>query len=231
MRYFFIFLTVILLSLPTHSSSYIGAGHSINSSANVDNQSDGLRIDWGATINSNLDLEWSLVDFGASSYGRPTYVEPIPEDNEKDNYENIGFGSLSRASDSIVYRGTDSLHARGVSAGLKFKMNANEWLQLYARASLFLWQAETKDIELSEGREEISIAGTVTNSNLCGNVTQCLIAGKTVDAVDFWYGYGLTAKPLDWLAIRVEYSIISLSAVNFPSATLEGISTGLELHF
>ncbi len=240
MRHFFILLSVIFLSLPAHSSGYFGAGQSFNSSASIDNQSNGLRIDWGANVTKNLDLEWSVVDFGASSYDHPSYVsaDDSGDDIEGDTYEDLGFGSLSRADDKIVYRGIDSLHAKGVSAGLKFKINANEWLQFYARASLLVWQSDTQAIELSEGREAIfeeddagAPTSVISNLNACGNLTQCQTEGKTVDAVDFWYGYGFIAKPLDWLAIRAEYSIITLNAVDFPSATLEGLSTGLEIHF
>jgi opacity protein-like surface antigen len=238
MRHFFSFLTVILLSLPAHSSGYIGTGYSFNSSASIDNQSNGLRIDWGATATKNLDLEWSLVDFGTSSYDHPTYINAADSEDDKDNYEDLGFGSLKREGDNIAYRGTDSLHAKGASAGLKFKIDANDWLQLYARASLLVWQTKTQTIELSQSREAIfeqddeGVDTTViSNLNACGNLTQCQTDGKSVNAVDFWYGYGFIAKPLDWLAIRAEYSIVTLNAVDFPRVTIEGFNTGLEIHF
>ncbi len=247
MRHFLLFLIPLFLCIPAHSSGYLGAGHSINSSATFDEQNNGLRIDWGASVTSNLDLEWSYVDFGASNYDRPTYVSAADAANEPDNdddtarYDNLGFGSVRRTGDEVTYRGIDNLHAKGVSAGLKFKINANAWLQLYARASLLVWQATTETIELSDERvaviqtedDEGNLLDTpiTTNLNECGNLLECQQEGKTFNAVDFWYGYGFIAKPMEWLAIRAEYSIITLNAIDFPHSTLEGLNTSLEIHF
>ncbi len=246
MRHFFIFFIPILLSISAHGSGYLGAGHSLNSSVTFDEQNNGLRIDWGTSATSNLDLEWSYVDFGESSYNHPTYVSAADAANEPDNdddtarYDNLGFGSVSRSGDEVTYRGIDNLHTQGLSAGLKFKINANSWLQLYARASLLVWQATTETIELSAERVAVietedgdgnPIDPITTNLNDCGNLTECQQEGKTVNAVDFWYGYGFIAKPLDWLAIRAEYSTVTLNAVDFPKSTLEGLNTSLEIHF
>ncbi len=242
MRHYLAFLIPFLISLPSHSQGYIGAGHSTNSSVTFDKQSDGLRIDWGTKASSNIDLEWSYIDFGDSTFNEPDYISSAESERDDglDTYENLGFGGLSRSDDNITYSGINSLHAQGVSAGLKFKLNANNWLQLYARASLLIWQATSQTIELSEGREAVivdedesgnPITPITTNLNACDNLTRCVQEGTKFEAVDFWYGYGFIAKPLEWLAIRAEYSTVTLNAINFPKGKLEGVNASLEIHF
>ncbi len=246
MRHYLAFLILFLICLPSHSQGYIGAGHSTNSSVTFDKQSDGLRIDWGTKASSNIDLEWSYIDFGESAFNEPNYISTVESERDDglDTYENLGFGGLSRSDDHITYNGIESLHAQGLSAGLKFKLNANNWLQLYARASLLIWQATSQTIELSEGREEVYATvdadgvalpsgdtSIITNQNSCGTLKRCVQEGNKFEAVDFWYGYGFIAKPLDWLAVRAEYSTVTLNAINFPKGKLEGVNASLEIHF
>ncbi len=241
-----IFTVCLLLNANQVFAGFIGAGSIINSSVTFDKQDDGLRLDWGSNINKHIDLEWSHIDFGSSRYDDPTYVAADITDtddtNDTPNFENIGFGDVSRSEGS--YKGISRLDIQALSAGLKFKKDATNWLQFYARASFLAWQADTTNIEIygpRDGRDaegELLAGGvdplTASNLNPCGHLESCRVAdikGKTHWAVDFWYGYGLLIKPYDWLAFRAEYSIVTLNAVDFPRAKLDGFTTSVEMHF
>ncbi len=240
-------ISILCLSLNASQvfAGFIGAGSIINSSVTFDKQDNGLRLDWGSNASKSIDLEWSYIDFGNSHYDDPTYVEANTTDsddtNDSPNFEDIGFGNVSRSQGT--YKGISGLHIQALSAGLKFKQDANDWLQFYARASFLAWQADSTNIEIYGPREGLNDAGdplggadpsTASNLNPCGHLEFCRVAdieGKTHWAVDFWYGYGLLMKPYNWLAFRAEYSIVTLNAVDFPRAKLDGFTTSLEIHF
>ncbi|MEH6346660.1 MAG: hypothetical protein V7785_16325 [Bermanella sp.] len=251
MRYAIAFIFTILHILPCHSEGgYVGVGTAFNSSATFDKQDAGLLIQWGATITDGIDLEWGLVDFGKSYYDDPTFIAPDLTDDDEGNdsaqFENLGYGDASSAGGGS-YKGISNIHTLGLSAGLKFKKRVNNWMQVFARASFLGWQAKTSMVEIY-GPTEVQYAtvdadgdalpngdtSIISNYNPCGNLGFCRALeedGKTHYAVDFWYGYGLIARPYKWLALRAEYSITTLNAVNFPKATLEGFSTSVEIHY
>ena len=251
MRYATAFIFSFFLIPTSHSEGgYVGVGTAFNSSEAFDNQDSGLRLDWGANITDGIDLEWSLIDFGKSYYDDPTLVAPDLTDSDESNdspqFENIGFGTAS-SSGGGSYQGISSLHTLGLSAGLKFKKRVNDWIQIFARASFLGWQANTNMVGIYGATEAeyatIDAEGNalpsgdtsiISNYNPCGNNGFCRDIeenGKTHYAVDFWYGYGIMAKPYKWLALRAEYSITTLNAVDFPKATLEGFTTSMEIHY
>lgn len=235
--------TLSLFVSQVTQAGYLGSGYSSNSSESFDTQRDGFRVDFGANVNSFLDLEWSYVDFGESLYDDPTF-EPgdttnLDTSDDDGRFTDVGFGS-QRSSE---YSGFSDLHTKGAAAGLKFKKSANNWLQFYARVSLLAWEAQTTAFEIYAPRQPEDsdgnvISGTDTsaavNETPCGGFDYCRTPGepgKTSWAVDFWYGYGLIMKPFSWMAIRAEYSMVTLNAVEFPKAVLEGFNTSLEIHF
>jgi hypothetical protein len=238
-RYYMPFFALLILSAPSFAG-FIGGGSSFNSSKSFDQQEDGMRLDFGSHASDVFDLEFNLVDFGESSYDDPTYIQP--DDAEPDDlgsFTNPGFGSASSSDGGIKYTGISSLETMGIGMGLKLKKPVNSWLQVYARASFLLWQSDAQNFEFygerkpeDEDGDPTSVESAV-NQNPCGTLSTCRIdtqESKT-QAVDFWYGYGLIAKPFSWLAIRTEYSITTLNAVEFPKAVLEGVSVSLEAHF
>jgi hypothetical protein len=238
-RHYMQFFALLILSAPSFAG-FIGGGTSFNGSKSFDQQEDGMRLDFGSHANSVLDLEFNLVDFGESSYDDPTYIQPDPlETDDLGSFTNPGFGSVSSSDGGIQYTGISSLETMGIGMGLKLKKSVSSWLQVYGRASFLLWQSDAQNFEFYGVRDHENAAGDLTtealavNQNPCGTLSTCRIdteESKT-QAVDFWYGYGLIAKPFSWLAIRTEYSITTLNAVEFPKAVLEGVTISLEAHF
>ncbi len=246
MGYIFTFLISIFLVSPCFAEGgYIGGGQSINSSVTFDKQGNGFRIDWGTKATSGIDLEWNYVDFGTSSYDDPTpkydIVAEAHENTVIADFDNTRFGTVSRTNGSYV--GISSIHTQGLSAGLKFKLQSNNWLQLFARASFLAWQANTTDVSIYANRAARDAEGNliaegdttseIKNYNPCNQLGACtrLSTGKTFYAVNFWYGYGVIIKPYSWMALRMEYSNTTLSAKEFPEAKLDQFNTSLELHF
>jgi len=246
-KFFFIFV-ISVLSSASHSG-YIGGGQLFTTTETFDTQEEGFRVDFGANINSFLDLEWGYVEFGESAFNRPDYVPAdltdSDQDNDQESFENLGFGGISSSSSEggQTYTGINTLASSGLAAGMKFKLQANNWLTLFSRVSFLAWKGETTLIEMYAERDPLNESGDpvsedlATNVNPCGNLgangDRCEIVseGKTHWAVDFWYGYGAIIQPYDWMAIRAEYSIVTLNAVEFPKSVLEGFSTSLEIHF
>jgi opacity protein-like surface antigen len=233
------FTALIAISGFAHAG-FFGGGVSSNSSKSFDHRTDGFRVNFGSHINSALDLEFNYVDLGTSSYDDPEYA-PADTDDEDSNasFENIGFGDTTSSSGGIKYSGIRSIDTFGVSGGLKLKKNVNKWLQVFARASFLAWESTTEEFELYSVREpqnddgDTVIEANATNQTPCGTLEQCpqSLGSKKHQALDFWYGYGLIIKPTSWIAIRAEYSIVTLNAVEFPKSVLEGLSTSLEIHF
>ena len=233
-----------LLSVSSHAG-YFGAAQTFNSSATFDQQDDGFRVDFGSNVTPWLDLEWSYIDYGNSEFDDPNFVEGKADD-EDDNgkFEDIGFGDTSVNEQRARFDGLARVNTQGISAGLKFKKTVNNWAQIYARVSFLAWKSDSVSVTVFAPRpgfdsdgNELPEGSTETPSNLneCGTLEYCRIEGSdnpnTTWAVDFWYGYGAIFKPLSWLAIRTEYSIVTLNAESFPKGKLEGISTGIEIHF
>ena len=238
----FLFSIFTLLSLNSYAG-YFGGGISHTKSESFDTQYNGIRVDFGANVNSFLDLEWNYIDFGKSFYDDPTYEEGDTSDSDTSNddgrFINKGFGK----SGSTSYVGLSDLHTQGLAGGLKFKKNVNDWVQVFARVSLLAWESKTNQFEMhiAEAPEDavgniISGADTsaAVNRNSCGHFEFCRSeneAGEPHWAVDFWYGYGLLVKPVSWLALRAEYSFTTLDAVDFPRGKMEGLNSTLEIHF
>jgi hypothetical protein len=238
-RHYKQFFSLLIISAPSFDG-FIGGGTSFNNSKSFDQQEDGMRLDFGSHASKVFDLEFNLVDFGKSSYDDPTYIPPDDaEPNDLGSFTNPGFGSVSSSDGGIQYTGISSLETMGIGMGLKLKKSVNSWLKVYARASFLLWQSDSQNFEFYGVRDPENAAGDLTtealavNQNPCGTLSTCRIdteESKT-QAVDFWYGYGLIAMPFSWLAIRTEYSITTLNAVEFPKAVLEGVTVSLEAHF
>lgn len=235
-------ITLIYLMLVSNTvfAGFIGGGQSHITSKSFDNQSNGARLDFGSHINSALDLEFSLVDFGESSYQDPTIIDPEPlATNDLGSFEDTGFGKVSGSEGGLVYRGIEKFSTQGISSGFKLRKKVNNWFQVYARASFLAWKADTTEFELYTTRTPLNENGDLTQEELAVNLTPC--GGLTVCrnpiksnshlAMDFWYGYGFIIKPFSWLAVRTEYSITTLNAVDFPKSVLEGLSTTLEIHY
>lgn len=226
----------------THQAQagFFGGGVSSNTSKTFDHQQDGFRVNFGSHINSALDLEFNYVEFGSSSFDDPSHVPPDLDDvDDIGTFENIGFGGISSSEGGLKYTGIESLDTFGISAGLKLKKNVKSWLQVYARASFLAWESQVEQFELYSEREPLdddgdsTSADNATNQTPCGSLAECRwkIEDKKVQALDFWYGYGFIIKPASWIAIRTEYSTITLNAVDFPKSVLEGLSANLEIHF
>lgn len=239
-------LSFLVMLPPLSHGGYFGASESMNTSASFDQQDNGFRVNFGTSATSWLDLEWSYMDFGYSRYNDPEFVlGDTEDDNDVDRYENILFGSQIVNDEKAEFSGISKLRTRGLSAGLKFNKPINSWMNLYARASLMAWEAESIALNIyaprkafdEDGTEitDISDASLAANLNPCSSLDFCRIedtANPTQTwAVDFWYGYGFTIKPFDWLAIRAEYANITLNAIEFPKAKLESFSAGLEIHY
>jgi opacity protein-like surface antigen len=240
-------LVLISSAFISHSAhaGYFGAAHSFNSSATFDEQDDGFRVDFGSNATPWLDLEWSYIDYGESRYNDPSFTEGDIDDNDDNgSFENIGYGEQSVNEKVARFDGLASVRTQGISAGLKFKKSVNDWMQVYARASFMAWQAESISMTIFAQRPAFDSDGnelpensteTPNNLNDCNTTTYCRIEDtdnpKSTWAVDFWYGYGAIFKPFSWLAIRTEYSILTLNAEAFPRGKLESFSTGLEIHF
>jgi len=239
-------LISLLFLSQTPLAGYLGTSASINASANIDKQDNGFRINFGSDTTSWLDLEWSYVDYGQSSFNDPEF-SLADEDNpdDVDQFKNFHFGSQYVNDETAEFSGLAHMHTRGLSAGLKFKKNLTNWLDIYARASLMAWETTSIPVSIYAPRAAHDEDGNpltdsdnseaAANLNPCGTLNFCRIedTGNPVQtwAVDFWYGYGTTIKPFDWLAIRAEYSVITLNAVDFPNATLESFSAGLEIYY
>lgn len=239
-----LFIGLLFISLTGHAG-YFGAAQNFNSSATFDEQDDGFRIDFGSNVTPWLDLEWSYIDYGYSRFNDPDFVlGDVDDEDDKDRFENIGYGDDSVNEQVARFEGLTNLRTQGVAAGLKFKKSVNKWVQIYARASFLAWHSESINVTIFAPRPGFDSDGnelpegstdTPTNLNTCGTVSYCRIEdtnnSKNTWAVDFWYGYGAIIKPYSWLALRAEYSIVTLNAVEFPKGKLEGFSTGLEIHF
>jgi opacity protein-like surface antigen len=235
----FNFITLLFISSSSFAG-FIGGGVSFNSSKTFDKQKDGFRLDFGSHANSVVDLEFTLVDFGESSFNDPTFVEAqTPLDTDLGSFENIGFGSVSSSDGGLTFTGIKSLNTFGIGTGLKLRKSVNTWLQVYAKASFLAWESTAEMFKIysprppqnSEGN--VVALGVATNQNPCGTFTECRQPSQEIkhQAVDFWYGYGFIIKPLSWLAIRTEYSITTLNAVDFPKSVIEGVTASLEVHF
>jgi opacity protein-like surface antigen len=234
----FLFSIFTLLSLNSYAG-YFGGGISHTKSESFHTQYNGIRVDFGAHVNSFIDLEWNYVDFGKSFFDDPTFVagdttNADPDDDDND-FTGTGFGNESNSS----FIGLKKIHTQGLAGGLKFKKAVNNWLQAYARVSLLAWEAQTTQFGLYAPVEPEDDAGNsvgradATNASPCG-FDLCRTEdekGEPHWAVDFWYGYGLIAKPFNWLAFRVEYSFTTLDAVDFPRGKMEGLNSTLEIHF
>lgn len=236
---------VLLLSMlfaPTAMAGYLGAFESLNKSASFNHQENGIQVTFGSDTEDWLDLEWSFVDYGYSSYDDPTFRLADPSDpDDFDRFEGFLYGNQIVNEETAEFSGIAKLRARGVSAGLKFKKNLTSWLDLYARVSLMAWEAESISLSIYEAREGFDSDGNsadeefADNINPCGTLDFCRIEDPENPVhtwgVDFWYGYGATIKPFNWLAFRAEYSVITLNAVNFPNAKLESFMAGLEFYY
>jgi opacity protein-like surface antigen len=233
------FAALITLTGFAHAG-FFGGGVSSNSSKSFDHRTDGFQVNFGSHISSVVDLEFNYVDFGTSSFDKPNFITPDPTD-EDDNgsFENIGYGTTSSSNGGLKYTGISSLDTFGVSAGIKLRKNINSWLEVFARASFLAWESTTEEFELYSEREPLDDDGDTVDASLATNQTPCNtldecrqpLESKKHQALDFWYGYGLIIKPASWLAIRTEYSIVTLNAVDFPKGVLEGLSASLEIHF
>lgn len=244
LRIFVFTLTSICFSSLSHAG-YFGASQSFNTTASFDNQEDGFRVDFGSQATSWLDLEWSYIDYGESGYDDPNFVLGDPDDeDDNDRFENTGFGEQRVNEQTASYTGISYLRTQGIAAGLKFKKQVNNWMQVYGRVSFLAWQADSTEVAIFAPRPAFDSDGNAladpndvdnaSNLNGCERLTYCRQESDEVKhtwAVDFWYGYGALFKPFNWLAIRTEYSIVTLNAVEFPKGTLEGFSAGLEIHF
>ncbi|MGR6874269.1 hypothetical protein ACU6U9_18620 [Pseudomonas sp. HK3] len=239
-----LFIGLFFISLASQAG-YFGVAQNFNSSATFNDQDDGFRVDSGSNVTPWLDLEWSYIDYGTSRFDDPNFVLGDDDDeDDKDRFENIGYGEDSVNEQTARFKGLSSIRTQGVSAGLKFKKSVNNWMQIYARASFLAWHSKNTNVTIFAPRpgfdsdgNELPDGSTDTPNNLndCGTITYCRIedskSPKDKWAVDFWYGYGAIFKPYNWLAIRAEYSIVTLNAVEFPKGKLEGFSTGFEIHF
>jgi len=246
-QYFTLALFTALTAISQSSlAGYLGVTQSSNNSVNFHQQENGYQINFGSDVNSWLDLEWSLVDYGNSIYNDPTFVLGDPEDEDDvDRYTGILYGSQYVNDETAQFSGLTSLRNRGISAGLKFKKQVASWLDLYARVSLMAWEAESIPLNLYAPRDAYDEDGNAlldpdntseaANLNPCGTLDFCRIedTGNPVHtwAVDFWYGYGATIKPFSWLALRAEYSVITLNAINFPKSKLESFTAGFEIYY
>ena len=242
--YAWVFISCTFLSYNTHAG-YFGAAHSFNSSASFDQQDDGFRVDFGSHVTPWLDLEWSYIDYGYSRYDDPTFKEGEPDDvDDNGRFENTGYGEQSVNEQVARFEGLANIRTQGLAAGLKFKKSVNNWMQVYAKVSFMAWQSESISMTVFAPRPAFDSDGnelpdgstdTPINLNDCGTLEFCRVEDsnnpKTTWAVDFWYGYGAIFKPFDWLALRTEYSIVTLNAEAFPRGKLEAFSTGLEIHF
>lgn len=242
--YIWVLITTVIFS---HSAQagYFGASHSIHSSASFDEQDDGFRVDFGSKVTPWLDLEWSYIDYGYSRYNEPNFVEGDPDDADDNGYfDNTGYGNQTINEQRARFDGIANIRTQGIAAGLKFKKSINNWMQVYARVSFMAWESKSINMTVfaprpafdSDGNElDPNSTETPSNLNDCGTLDYCLIKDdnnpESTWAVDFWYGYGAIFKPFDWLAVRTEYSIVTLNAEAFPRAKLETLSTGLEIHF
>jgi hypothetical protein len=233
------FFVLLILSAPSFAG-FIGVAKSFNSSKSFDQQEDGMRLDFGSHANSVLDLEFTIVDFGKSSYDDPIYIGPVlGESDDFGSFKQQGYGTTAVSNGGLQYSGTSSIQTKGIGSGLKLKKSINSWLQIYARASFLLWQADSQTFQYYGIRIPEDSSGNLTtdalavNQNPCGTLSTCRRDGEKLksQAVDFWYGYGLIGKPFSWLAIRTEYSITTLNAVDFPKAVLESVTLSLEAHF
>ena len=237
----FILLLIFISYSTIASAGYLGLGTSSYTSKTFDHQQDGFRFDFGSNINNTLDLEFNIIDFGASGFDDPTYTSPDPDDTtDRGSFQNGGFGTATSSDGGLTYTGIDTLSTYGISAGFKLKKSIKSWLQLYARASFLAWESTTNKFEIYTPRQLQNDDGDIvfteqdaTNQNPCGNFDYCRqeVEGNKHQAVDFWYGYGFIIKPTSWMAIRTEYSIVTLNAVEFPKGVLEGLSASLEIHF
>lgn len=239
-----VFISGTLFSFHVHAG-YFGAAHNINTSASFDQQDDGFRVDFGSNVTPWLDLEWSYIDYGYSRYDDPTFKEGDPDDiDDNGSFENTGYGEQSVNEQVARFEGLANIRTQGLSAGLKFKKSVNDWMQVYARVSFMAWQAESISMTIFAPRPAFDSDGNETDLDNAANIpdecpNQDLNGCRVVDtdnpkstwAVDFWYGYGAIFKPLSWLAVRTEYSILTLNAEAFPRGKLEAFSTGLEIHF
>jgi len=227
-------------------AGYFGATQSFNSSASFNQQENGLQINFGSDINSWLDLEWSFVDYGDSIYDDPQFVLGDNEDEaDVDRFTNFLYGSQYVNEETAEFSGLSGLRARGVSAGLKFKKQVASWFDLYARVSLMAWEAQSIPLSIYAPRDAFDEDGNAlldpnntseaANLNPCGTLDFCRIENTDEPvhtwAVDFWYGYGATIKPFSWLALRAEYSVVTLNAINFPKSKLESLSAGIEIYY
>lgn len=227
-------------------AGYFGASEGSNTSISFDKQERGLRVDFGSDATPWLDLEWSYIDYGYSSYNDPTFTLGDPEDDDDfDRYEHFKYGSQYVTEEDAEFSGIGSIRVRGISAGLKFKKDLATWLDVYARVSLMAWESQHTQLNIYSPRNPYDSDGNqimdpvnlsnADNLNPCGTLDFCRIEDTENPvhtwAVDFWYGYGAIFKPFSWLALRAEYSIITLNAINFPQAKLETVSAGLEIHY
>lgn len=240
------FALISILFTSTATAGYFGASQSFNKTATFDTQEDGLRVDFGSDVTPWLDLEWSYIDYGHSTFDDPTFNPgDDTDDDDNERYENIGFGNQRVNEQTAEFTGITNLRTQGIAAGLKFKKSVNNWLQLYARVSFMAWYVESTNVSIYQPRDPYDAEGNqitnpddfsnADNLNGCGHLDFCRIEDtdnpNTNWAVDFWYGYGAIIKPYSWLAIRTEYSIVTLNAVDFPKSTLEGFSAGLEIFY
>lgn len=234
----FLFSIFTLLSFNSFAG-YFGGGVSHTKSESFDTQYNGIRVDFGANVNSFLDLEWNYIDFGKSSYDDPSYTagnttNTDTTDDDPD-FTNTGFGIESNSR----FFGLKDIRTQGLAGGLKFKKSINTWIQVFARASLLAWEAKTTQFSLYAPVEPEDDTGNPVSEALATNASPCGFDlcrtndedGKAHWAVDFWYGYGVLIKPVSWLALRAEYSFTTLDAVDFPRGKMEGLNSSLEIHF
>lgn len=236
---------VLALALPAYGEGYyVGLGTSLNNTNDLDHENDGIRLDWGAKVHPNLDLEWNLVDLGESSYNDPTFVagntDDTDEDNDRHTFKNTGFGEVNSSAGS--YTGISKIHVKGLGVGLKWHGAYTSWLDIYARGSMLAWQGDTNSIEVYGEREALDSNGdplpdgsseTPANLNPCGHLNYCRIeeTGKKYWAVNYWFGAGFVFSPLDWLKLRTEASSVILKAEGFPQVQYESIGATVEVHF
>jgi hypothetical protein len=227
------------------AGGYLGVGYSMNNTNDYDHEQSTTRIDFGAEVHPNLDLEWNLLDLGLSRFNDPTFVPAnttdSDEDNDTPNFTNRRFGTVNRSEGS--YTGLSEVHPRGIGLGIKWHTDINTWLDFFVRGSMLAWGAETKNLEIYGPREALDANGdpipdtdtTTTPSNLnpCGTLTYCRIEseGKKFWAVNYWFGTGFLIRPMEHLVIRTEYSGTRLKARDYPYSQYEMLNTSLELHF
>lgn len=241
MRTLFNTLFISMLFTTSYAfAGFIGGGSSTNSSKSFDHQENGFQVNFGSHINQAVDLEFNYVEFGASSFDDPSFVEPDTLDaNDFGTFENIGFGGVSRGDGGIKYSGFNKIETFGVGAGLKLKKSVKSWLEVYAKVSFLAWESQASRFELYSARAPQNDDGdtvseqNATNQTPCGSLASCRqeLESTKFQAVDFWYGYGFIVKPTSWIALRTEYSIITLNATEFPKSVLEGLTASLEIHF